>query len=237
MATLDRPPSTADVVRHLSSLLLALAALLPVRLASAQACLGTASFGAGLVRAGATFASTNGATAYGGALAIGAPTGPFADASLSRASYDGATSDATSFTIGVGYAIEVTPTGRVQFCPRIAHLRLTGPDIDTVFGVVKQKHRASEVGASLGGVVPVSPRMEVVPFAGAAYVATRSTLDFEQGGAETGTDDSGELQLGAGLVLDRRLTLQPSVVFPLGSGGGDSMFQLLLAWNFGPARK
>jgi hypothetical protein len=226
-----------NVVRHVVVVLLAVVSMLPAGRASAQTCLGTASFGAGLVRAGATFASLDGAKAYGGTVAVGAATGPFADLALARADYDDANASATAFSIGVGYAIEVVPGGRVQFCPRIAHVQQHGPDIDTGFGTLSTKLRASEIGASLGGLLSVSPRFDVVPFAGAAYVATRATLDFEQGGPESTTEDSGQLQLGAGLVLDHRLTLQPAVLIPLGSEGGRSVFQLMLAWNFGPTHK
>ena len=237
MATLDRPPSTADVVRHLASLLLVLAALLPVRNASAQTCLGSASFGAGLVRAGATLASSDAAKVYGGAVAVGAPTGPFVDASLAWADYEGASELATIYSIGVGYAIEVTPAAHVQFCPRIAHRRQSRLSIETSSGMASTELRVSEIGASLGGLVSVTPRLDVVPFAGAAYLATRTTRDFEQGASEADTEDDGQLQLGAGLVLDRRITLQPAVLIPLGSDGGSSTFQLLLAWTFGPAHR
>jgi hypothetical protein len=224
-------------VRFLVPVLLAVVTVFSTERAAGQTCLGTASFGAGLVRAGAAFASTEGVKAYGGNLAVGAPTGPFVDASVARANYDDLDANATAFSIGVGYAIEVAQAGHVQFCPHIAHVRQSGPDFDTGFGVLETSLRASVIGASLGGSVPVSPRLDLVPFVGAAYVATRGTLEEGQGAEQSDTEDSGQLQLGAGLVLDRRLTLQPTVLIPLGAEGANSTFQLLLAWNFGPARK
>jgi hypothetical protein len=193
--------------------------------------------GAGLVRAGATFATTDGGKAYGGHVAVGAPTGPFAAVGVARSTFDDVDADATAFSIGVGYAIEVSPTGHVQFCPQITHVRQSGPDLDTGFGIVKTSLRASEIGASLGGSVRVTPRLDFVPFAAAAYVATRGTLETEQGTEQADTEDAGQLQLGGGFVLDRRLTLQPAVLIPLGTEGASSTFVLTLAWNFGPARK
>jgi hypothetical protein len=211
--------------------------LLPVGRASAQTCLGTAPFGAGMVRVGATFATTSGGKAYGGQAAVGAPTGPFADLAVARSDFDDSDADATAVSIGVGFAIEVAPAGHVQFCPHITHVRQSGPDIDTGFGTVKTSLRASQVGASLGGSVQVTPRLDFVPFAGAAYVATRGTLETAQGTEQSDTEDAGQIELGAGFVLDRRLTLLPAVSIPLGSEGATSTFLLTLAWNFGPARR
>jgi hypothetical protein len=223
-------------VRYLVPAFFAVATLLPAERASGQTCLGTASFAAGLARAGATFAVTDGGKAYGGHVAVGAPTGPFGDLAVARSEFDDIDAGATAFSIGVGYAIEVTPAGHLQFCPRITHVRQSGPDFDTGFGTAKTSLRASEIGASLGGSVQVTPRLDFVPFAGAAYVATRGTLETEQGTEQSDTEDGGQIRFGAGLVLDRRLTLQPAVLIPLGSEGSSHTFVLMLAWNFGPAR-
>jgi hypothetical protein len=224
-------------VRYLVPVFFAVATLFPTERVPGQTCLGTASFAAGLVRAGATLSTTDGAKSYGGHVAVGAPTGPFANFGVARSDFDDIDAKATSFSIGVGYAIEVTPAGHVQFCPQITHVRQSGPDFDTGFGTVKTSLRASVIGASLGGSLRVTPRLDFVPFAAAAYVATRGTLETEQESEQSDTEDSGQMQLGAGFVLDRRLTLQPAVLIPLGSDGSNPIFMLMLAWNFGPARK
>jgi hypothetical protein len=215
----------------LAAVVLSAVGLLPVR-ALAQTCLGTATFHRAPVRvsADATFADST--TLYGAGLALGAGAGPFASATVSRATFEGLDDHATVVDLGVGFAIDVEPTGRLQFCPRIGHRIQSGPDVAAGLGTVSTSGRRIEVGGALGAIVSATPALDIVPYGDLAYTATRLTLDLPAGPVSR-TDDGGLLEVGAGLVLRRRLTLRPSAVIPIGGAGGGTALRVLLAYNLG----
>jgi hypothetical protein len=200
--------------------------------AGAQTCLGTATFHRAPVRvsAGATFADST--TLYGAGLALGAGAGPFASAMVSRGTFEGLDDHATVVDLAVGFAIDVHPTGGLQFCPRIGHRIQSGPDVAAGLGTVSTSARRIEVGAAFGGILSATPALDIVPFGDLAYTATRLTLDLPAGPVSN-TEDGGLLEVGAGLVFRRRLTLRPSAVIPMGGERGGSALRVVLAYNLG----
>jgi hypothetical protein len=104
----------------------------------------------------------------------------------------------------------------------------------------------------------MSPIFDFVPFAAASYLVSQGAVypsmsavglppppgysagSFSVGGtSESPSENYGEVIVGAGFVVNRTLTLQPSVSIPVGLEGPKTSFQIVFAFNFGssPARK
>lgn len=218
---------------RLRSLLVALGvvALSAARL-SAQACLGTAGFSSGPYRIGAGLSSADGVKSYGASMAMGAKAGPFAAGTLARVEYDGVDGSGTAVGINAGYAMDLNPTRTAQFCPLASFVYQSGPDFD--LGNVKgsTSSRALGLGGAFGGTVPMTPALDFVPFAAASYVLARATATIG-GTSDSNSRDYTEIDVGAGFVFNRTLTIRPSVAIPVGIDGAKSAFQLAFAFNFG----
>jgi hypothetical protein len=199
---------------------------------SAQTCVGAAAFSSGPVRLGAGLATSDGAKSYGVTMAAGAKTGPFASGGLSRIEYSDLDGSGTVVGLGAGYAIDVNPTKTVQFCPLAGFQYQSGPDIDLGGSTLSMSAHAVSLGGSLGGSVPMTPTLDFVPFAGASYIASRATGTLD-GTSDSESQSYGEIDVGAGFVINKTLTLQPSVAIPVGVDGAKSAFQLAFAFNFG----
>ena len=223
------------------SLLLALGVLaLSATTMEAQTCYGNAPFSAGPVRIGAGLATSEGVKSYGASLAVGTNSGPFALGGVSRTEYsdlDGSGLDGsgTSFGISAGYAIDLNPTKTMQVCPYADFDHESGPDIDVGLYTLSTSADAVGFGGSFGGAVRVGPTLDLVPFAGTTYFVSRAwgTLD-----GETNSESYryGLIDVGAGFVINKVLTLQPAVSIPIGVEGAKSTFRLDVSYNFGSAK-
>jgi hypothetical protein len=202
---------------------------------AAQTCAGAAPFSAGPIRLGAGLATSEGMKSYGVSMAVGAKAGPFASGSLSRSEYSDIDGSGTSVGIGAGYAIDLNPVKTVQLCPHAGFVYQSGPDIDLGTSTITTSAHAVGFGGSIGNTVPLGPTVDFVPFAGASYLHSSATATFD-GTSDTESQDYGEIDVGAGIVLNKTLTLQPSVAIPVGIDGAKSTFQLVFAFNFGSAK-
>jgi len=199
---------------------------------SAQTCAGNASYASGPMRVGAGMQFGDHAKTYGAEFGVGSAAGFFGAADLGRAQYDGVSGGGTIVGINGGYTFDLTPTKNVQFCPVASFMHQSGPDIDV--GVGTSAH-AFAFGGSFGGMVPMSPTLNFVPFAGAAY--TNATGTVTQGNTSTSTyEDYTMFTVGAGFVMNHRLTIQPGLAIPVGLDGGKNSFQIAVGYNFGGPR-
>ena len=201
----------------------------------AQACQGTAAFAAGPIRLGGDYTSGDGWKGYGLDVGVGAKTGAYAEASVSRAEFSDIDGSGKAVGFGAGYAINLNRAHTVQFCPLVTAAFESGPDIDYGNSTIETSTRAFGFGGTFGGAVPVTPTLDLVPFAGAAFLTERlsATLD---GTSDSQSANFGLLDVGAGFVINKTLTLQPSVSIPFGVDGGKSSFALALSFNFGSAK-
>jgi len=202
---------------------------------TAQTCAGLAPFSAGPVRLGAGLSSSEGVKGYGVNMAAGAKAGPYATATLTRIEYSDLDGNGTLVGVGAGYAIDVNPTRTVQFCPRAGLEYISGPDVDTGTGTITTSAHAVSFGGALGGTVPMAPTFDFVPFIAASYIVERATAKFG-GVSESDSEDYTEVDVGAGFVINKALTLQPMVAIPVGLDGAKSAFQLAFTFNFGAAK-
>ena len=195
-------------------------------------CIGSASFAAGPVRLGADLATSEGEKGYGVSLTAGSQAGPYASGSLARIEYSDLDGSSTSVFLGAGYAINLNRSRTVQFCPEVGYQHLSGPDIDYAGYKITTSARAYSYGGAFGGTVSVLPSLDLVPFAGAYYVTTRATATLVSD-SQSESLNYGEFDVGAGFVINKALTLQPSVAIPFGVSGGKSTFDIGFAFNFG----
>jgi hypothetical protein len=213
------------------SFALAVVALSATRL-SAQSCVGSASFSAGPVRLGAGLGTSDGVKSYGVSMAAGASSGVYASGSLSRIEYSDLDGSSRSVGVGAGYAINLNRSRTIQFCPEASYQHVSGPDIEYVGQKITTSARAFSYGGSFGGTVAVMPSLDLVPFMGAYYVTTRATATLVTD-SRSETQNYGEFDVGAGFVINKALTLQPSVSIPFGVSGAKSTFDIGFAFNFG----
>ncbi|HEY2164527.1 MAG TPA: hypothetical protein VGH04_11075, partial [Gemmatimonadaceae bacterium] len=180
---------------------------------SGQVCQGTAPFSAGSARVGVGMQFTDGAKQYGGGLAFGSSNSLFASADVSRTSFDNIDGSATGFTVEGGYSIAMNTQRTVQLCPVLGFAYQSGPDVDTGLGTVSSSVRAFAFGGTIGTTVPMSPTLDFIPFGGAAYEMDHVTGTFN--GLSSSSDQNyTNIQLGAGFVFNKVLTIQPSVSIP-----------------------
>jgi hypothetical protein len=91
-------------------------------------------------------------------------------------------------------------------------------------------------GGLIGGVVPVTPTFDFVPFVSASYDISRGTTSFN-GVSEYRYLRYGGIVVGAGFVINKILTLHPAVGFPVGLGETTATYGLDVAFNFGGSFK
>ena len=108
-------------------------------------------------------------------------------------------------------------------------------DADASASMLRQVLRIEP--AQLGRVqfswkVPALIVEDFVPFAAASYVLARATATIG-GTSDSDSQDYTEIDIGAGFVFNRTLTIRPSVAIPVGIDGAKSAFQLAFAFNFG----
>jgi len=200
----------------------------------AQTCNGTASFSSAIARIGAGLQIADHAKSYGVELALGSQAGPFGSATLSRAEYDDLANAGTVLGLAAGYALDLNPAKTVQFCPVASFGYQTGPDVTVGTTTLNTTDHSFAFGGSFGGAIPMSPTLDFVPFAGAAYTTERLTVSAG-GQSESQSEDYVHIGVGAGFVINKKLTIQPAVSIPVGLDGGKASFQFAFAYNFGSA--
>ena len=200
-----------------------------------QVCQGTAPFSAGSTRIGAGMQFTDGAKAYGGGLAFGSSNSLFAGAEVIHTQFDDIDAGANGVSLQGGYSIAVNTSRSVQFCPLVGFAYQSGPDFDTGFGSISSSVRAFAFGGSIGTSVPMSPTVDLVPFGGASYEMDHFSSSLG-GVSSSGDDNTTLIQLGAGFVFNKVLTILPSVLLPTESGSKPT-WSISFGYNFGKPAK
>jgi len=217
--------------RLLSSVLVA-AALLTADTLKAQACLGNPSFSTNhlQVAAGASFDPST--TTFGGEFTGGSET-LFTGLTVGGATYENISGGSLLAGVRAGFQVPVT-SGTMQVCPIVGAEFGFGPaDFDgagTDF-----RSRAFTFGLAAGGELFRSERIAIVPSLsmGFAYIGTTATGLLA---TVTETETYGLAGAAIGLLLNDRLSVRPSVSFPIGLDGADPIFGIGFALNYGGRR-
>ncbi|MFN2567248.1 MAG: hypothetical protein ABR499_19810 [Gemmatimonadaceae bacterium] len=199
--------------------------------AEAQLCAGTASFGAGSIRADAGAQFRDGANAFGGGLAWGQPDGLFLAGNVGRTSYDGVDETEMSYGINAGYQLQFTNVPSLHFCPSLGLQMRSGPNV----GTAEESGMDWSIGGSVGGVMKNNGSMQFVPTAGFHYVSVRqestvgtTTTEFK--------DRAGILSLGLGVIFNEAITVTPNLRMAIDYEDADPVYGVGLSWNFGGSK-
>ncbi len=204
-------------------------------IARGQTCLGTASYASGIVRVDGGIQFSAGQDAYGGGLAVGAPSGLFASGDISRASFDAVDGNATGLTTQAGYALNLVAGGALQVCPTVGFAYQSGPDYRNVLGSFSSSSHAFVFGASLGSAFTTSSAFTLAPFTAVTREA-RHISQSSPGADLSASQNYYNVAFGVGLVIDRTITLQPAISLPAGLSGPRPIYSFAFSVNFGPKK-
>jgi hypothetical protein len=232
-------------VRRTSMVLsLPVAALLTVALPSllhAQTCLGAPSYHVAPLQLGVGASFTDGSKGAGVQFGLGARQGLFMNAGLDLVSYDALDGNGVGVSGSLGYDVAVTPTpatgpapsASVSFCPlaTISYNKL--PSFSDGFSNYDAHELDAGGGVALGVSVAVAPTISIIPFGTFAYYYGRATVSASGFGSQSASDSFGSAGLGLGLLLNQRITVRPSVAFPLGIDGATPTFNFGVGFQVG----
>jgi hypothetical protein len=151
--------------------------------------------------------------------------------------FDGSSLSLT--TVGGGVGLNLEEAEGVNICPLLGVNYGFGLSMPGVVGteLVDVDHSYFRVlpGLGIGLATELSPTVTVAPFARGAFVYTRLTRDAGDFGSTSSNETSGALWLGAGLVLNDRLSLVPTLFVPVGNRGvgQDTAFGISLSVGLG----
>jgi len=209
----------------------ALALVLTIMCASrvaAQTCLGLPSFANGSVHLNAAGEFPDSANAWALGIGAGRPNNLFANVGGGQVTFEGLDEKSSFGFLEFGVQI---PVGRAEVCPIAGGTFGAGPD-DADAGL-KLTSRSASAGLALG--VPVDAgSLRVVPNVAVKYEYLSvkvEEVDFEP---TTDTFTSGIVDLGLGLILRDRVSLQPLLHIPFGGDEDEeASFGLFASFSFG----
>jgi hypothetical protein len=188
--------------------------------AAAQACLGLPAFTDASFRLNVAAEFPDSARAYAAGVGAGRPGGVFLNLGGGVVEYQG--SDERAF-LGFAELGVQRDLGPVQLCPVAGGYLAAGPDLEE-YGISSTSRGASAgvaVGASLG-----LRTVDVIPSAAVKYELLSQKSEQEDVGATTETSYSGVIDLGVGLALLDRFTVQPLAHIPFASDEDQVTFGL-----------
>ena len=195
--------------------------------AEAQICAGTAPFSAGQMRVGAAAQFPEGASVYGGEFAWGHQNGSYVGAQLSRMSFDGADVSAMRFGGNAGYEMSFQSMPKLRLCPVAALGYTTGPNQDPI----NTSMIDYSLGAAVGTAFAAGENIAIVPSATLAWTGARIKVD-DGTSSISGSDSWLQANLAAGIVINRAITVAPTVSIPF-EDGADNLFGVAVSYNFG----
>jgi hypothetical protein len=202
----------------------------------AQTCGGMASFSTGPFRAGGGVGLANSVTNFNANLNAGSQYGPFGGVSVGRSDVEGAANSGTVLGLDGGYSFELNPRRTAKFCPIAGFTYTSGPDV----GAADSSSRSVSFGGSFGGLIHTQSTVTLAPFVSASFIDLKRTRTVRSNGNSTSASDQyGLITVGSGFVLNRILTIQPAVAFPVAVDPGfrdDAIFSLAFGVNFGGPR-
>jgi hypothetical protein len=184
--------------------------------------------------------SSAGRTTTGG-LSVGTPRGPFASVGAGEIHNDDPSDRAplVAATAGVGFTLrprpntQICPFFSVQMTGRVASratVMILGREYD-ILGVATQSYG---LGASVGGALSSVTEFDLVPFLSAAVIMRNTDIYLSpEGPREAAGDHYYTVAFGAGALMERMITLRPSVTVTFAEERTSAAFGLHLSISFG----
>lgn len=199
----------------------------------AQTCGGMASFSSGPLRVGGGVGLANSLTTFNVNLNAGSQYGPFGGVSVGRSDVNGNANSATDVGVNGGYSFELNRERTLKFCPIAGFDYESGPDRNPNIDV---SSRSLSLGGAFGGLVHTQSTLTLAPFMSAQFVDLNQTTRVGNRPNVSLPDRFGLITLGSGFVINRILTIQPSVAVPFAvdpAFSDDPIFSIAFGVNFG----
>ena len=207
----------------------------------AQRCMGAMSFADRRAHLGVDASMSPAGRSTTGGLSVGTPRGPFASVGAGEIHNDDPSDRAplVAATAGVGFTLRPRPN--TQVCPFFsvqmtgevasqATVMIQGREYD-IRGIATQSYG---LGASVGAALSSVTEFDLVPFVSAAVIVRNTDIYL---GADGPTEAAGDhyyaVAFGAGALMERMITLRPSVTLTFADARTSAAFGLHLSISFG----
>jgi len=198
--------------------------------ASAQLCQGDLSFRNSSTHVGAALGMSNNSTSFGGGLTFGHTKGWFGGGNVGMASYDNTDGNTIAVGGGVGYIMPMAKNAKWQMCPGATLSLGFGPNSNVAGNTTDISTQTAALGVSLGTSVPMSKKINLLPFGSASFAHTRASVKVN-GTSVSGSDNYLLLGMGAGFQLSPSLVVRPALSLAAGSeAADDTFFSLGITW-------
>jgi len=184
--------------------------------AAGQVCQGDLSFrGSSTHVVGAMGISSN-ATSFGGGATFGHSQGWYAGATLGMLNYDNAPGNSVVVGGGLGYSMPLQARSKWQVCPGGTLSLGFGPNVDVGGATMHTSTQTASMGASFGTSVPMTKKVNLLPFGSVALGYTRLSAKLN-GNSNSTSDTYLLLGAGAGFQLTPSLVLRPALSLAAGA--------------------
>ncbi len=230
---LPRPESLMPrlTARVLPLFAAALALSIP-SLLTAQACLGNPSFATNHLQFGAGADATKEATTFGADFTAGSES-VFGTVGVGGATFDGVDGSSVLARAAIGFQVPLS-VATAQICPVVSAQYGFGPNDFDGLGT-DFSSRGFGFGISIGGEVVKTQTVTLVPALSFGFVYAAGIYDGLLGQTKS-TDTYATAGLALGLVVSDKLSVRPSVSFPIGLEGSEPVYGIGFALNYGGRR-
>ena len=184
--------------------------------ASAQVCQGDLSFRGGSTHVGGSLAVSNHTTSFGGGMTLGHSQGWYTGGSVGMSSYDNLSGNSVALSGGLGYSMPVQRRSKWQVCPGGTLSLGFGPTVDVGGASMRFASQTASMGASFGTSLPLSKKVNLLPFGSVALGYTRASAKVN-GTSSSNSDSYLLLGAGAGFQLTPSLVLRPALSLAAGA--------------------
>lgn len=199
---------------------------------SAQACLGNPSFALNHLQVGAGAMGDPNTTTFG-ANFVGGSESVFAGLGVGGANFEGFQGSSLLATGTAGFQVPLS-SGSAQVCPIVSAQFGFGPNNYNGLGA-DFSSRAISFGIAAGGELFKTARLAIVPSVSLGFAYTAGISDGVLARV-TATDTYAVAGAALGVVVSDKLSVRPSVSFPIGLDGAEPIFGIGFALNYGGRR-
>jgi hypothetical protein len=198
--------------------------------AAAQVCQGDLSFRSGSTHVGGTLGFSDNATSFGGGVTFGHTRGWYGGGSIGLMDYNNLSGNTVAVSGGLGYSMPLQARSKWQVCPGGTLSLGFGPTVDVGGSSIHTASQTATMGASFGTALPLSAKVNLLPFGSVALGYTRVTAKLN-GNSSSTSDTYLLLGAGAGFQLTPSLVLRPALSLAAGADLiDDTTFSFGVTW-------
>jgi hypothetical protein len=184
--------------------------------AAAQVCQGDLSFRGGSTHVVGALGVSNNAKSFGGGATFGHSQGWYGGGSVGMLSYDNVNGNSIVVGGGLGYSMPLQARSKWQVCPGGTLSLGFGPTVNVGGASMHTSSQTASMGASFGTSLPLSKKVNLLPFGSVALGYTRASVKLN-GNSNSASDTYLLLGAGAGFQLTPSLVLRPALSLAAGA--------------------